>query len=55
MEVHIPDSVTNIGKDVFAECDALVIFTSRDSYAANWAKDNGIDCEYVEAQRPETE
>lgn len=54
-EAHIPDSVQEIGRDAFAECDSLVVFVSRDSYAAKWAMDNDIDREYGDDEALPTE
>ena len=34
--IFIPDSVTNIGKDAFAGCDKLTIYTSQESPLRGW-------------------
>ena len=42
--VVIPESVTAIGKDVFAGCSNVVIMTSGGSYAEQYALENRIAC-----------
>ena len=39
--IIIPDSVTSIGERVFSHCDSLVIYCNADSYAEEWAQNNG--------------
>lgn len=45
-KLTIPDSVTYIGERAFGDCDALTLIVEHDSYAAEWAKENGLDYEY---------
>ncbi|MDD5790217.1 MAG: leucine-rich repeat domain-containing protein [Spirochaetia bacterium] len=40
-EIEIPASVKEIGADAF-NCDNLILIVNRDSYAAKWAKENGM-------------
>lgn len=40
--LYIPDSVEDIGAEAFAECDKLTIYCDADSYAAQYAEENGI-------------
>ena len=40
-EIGIPASVKEIGADAF-NCDNLILIVKRDSYAAKWAKENGM-------------
>jgi hypothetical protein len=40
--ITIPDSVTEIAENAFDACDHLAICASLDSYAAQYAEDNGI-------------
>lgn len=40
-EIGIPASVKEIGADAF-NCDNLILIVNRDSYAAKWAKENGM-------------
>ena len=47
--VTIPDSVTAIGKDAFADCPNLTLTVPRDSYAAQYCKDNGLAYQYPDA------
>ena len=42
--ITIPDSVSSIGKDSFAECNKLTIYCSSGSYAEQYAKKNSISC-----------
>lgn len=46
--ITIPDSVTSIGDGAF-EAYALTLIVSRDSWAEEWCKDNGIDYIYSDA------
>lgn len=46
--ITIPDSVTSIGDGAFEAC-ALTLIVSRDSWAEEWCKDNGIDYIYSDA------
>ena len=48
-EVVIPDSVTSIGLFAFGQCDMLTLTVGRDSYAAEYAKNNGITYTYPDA------
>ena len=40
--INIPDSVTEIGDKAFYGCENLTIYCSEDSFAWNYAKENGI-------------
>ncbi len=44
--IIIPDSVTSIGENAFSDCDSLTVTVGRDSYAAQYCKDNGISYQY---------
>lgn len=46
--ITIPDSVTSIGDGAFEAC-ALTLIVSRDSWAEEWCKDNGMDYIYSDA------
>lgn len=41
-KVEVPESVTSIGQDVFAECENLVVSVVSGSYAHQWCRENGI-------------
>ena len=47
--VTIPDSVTSIGDSAFSDCESLTATVSRDSYAAQYCKDNNINYTYPDA------
>lgn len=40
-KIGIPASIKEIGADAF-NCDNLILIVNRDSYAAKWAKENGM-------------
>ena len=48
-DITIPESVTQIGDSAFAFCSSLILIVERDSYAVQYAKDNGILYEYTDA------
>ena len=41
--------MTSIGEDAFSECDILTLTVSRDSYACQYAIDNGLVYTYPDA------
>ena len=47
--IELPDSVTSIGDSAFKKCDNLTMTVQRDSYAAQYAKDNNINYTYPDA------
>lgn len=47
--IVIPDSVTEIGIYAFADCDQLTITVSRDSYAAQYCRENNLNYTYPDA------
>ncbi|MDY2768370.1 MAG: leucine-rich repeat domain-containing protein, partial [Eubacteriales bacterium] len=48
--VSIPESVTSISKYAFAECSELLTLTVvRNSWAASWCKENGMNYTYTDA------
>ena len=47
--VTISNSVTAIGKDAFAECPNLTMTVTRDSFAARYCKDNGLNYQYTDS------
>lgn len=47
--VTIPASVTSMGDIVFDGCTKVTIYCYRDSYAAQWALDNGMSVKYLNA------
>ena len=47
--IELPDSVTSIGNRAFEYCDNLTITVQRDSYAAQYAKDNNLNYTYPDA------
>ena len=51
-KVTIPDSVTEIGADAFLGCHKLVIVCSEDSFAHEYATENGISVELIESEEP---
>ena len=47
--ITIPDSVTHIGADAFRDCSALTAITvGRNSFAAQYCKDNGLPYTYTD-------
>ena len=48
-DITIPDSVTSIGNGAFNGCASFTLIVSRDSWAEEWCKDNGIDYIYSDA------
>ncbi len=47
--IEIPESVTEIGEDAFYGCDSLTLIVEKDSYAAQYAKENDIPYTYPDA------
>ena len=47
--IELPESVTSMGIDVFKRCDNLTMTVQRDSYAVQYAKDNGLNYTYPDA------
>ena len=47
--VTLPDSLTFIGNYAFSFCDALTLIVPRDSYACQYAIDNGLSYPYPDA------
>lgn len=47
--ITIPDSVTTIGAGAFNGCDSLTLTVSRDSYALQYCKENGIKYTYPDS------
>ena len=47
--IELPDSVTSIGISAFGYCDNLTVTVQRDSYAAQYAKDNNLNYTYPDA------
>ena len=47
--ITIPDSVTSIGSEAFADCESLTLTVGRDSYAMQYAKENGLNYQYSDA------
>ena len=48
--VSIPESVTSISKYAFADCSEFLTLTVvRNSWAANWCKENGMNYTYTDA------
>ena len=44
--ITLPDRVTNIGKVAFQRCDNLTITVPRNSYAAQYCKENNLNYTY---------
>ena len=48
--ITLPESLESIGTDAFADCPKNMQFTVvRDSYAAKWCKENGLNYTYPDA------
>ena len=47
--ITIPESVISIGEYVFDGCDLLTVTVARDSYAAQYCKDNNLKYTYTDA------
>lgn len=48
--ITVPDSVTQIGDDAFGYCTSLVLTVTRDSYAEQYANENGLEYTYPDAE-----
>ncbi|MBR3765521.1 MAG: leucine-rich repeat domain-containing protein [Clostridia bacterium] len=46
--LNIPENVTAIGADAFLACSALTITVPRDSYAAQYCKENNLPYTYID-------
>lgn len=51
-EITIPDNVTDINQTAFSGCEDLVIYCNTDSYAHQYALDNGFDFILLDAPVP---
>ena len=47
-KIMIPPSVKRIEEGVFEGCERITIFTTKDSYAAKYARENNIKLRIVE-------
>ena len=47
-KIEIPKSVKEIGKDAFIECNRLSMIVEKDSYAEQYAEENGITYSYFD-------
>ena len=47
--ITIPESVTSIGDDAFSDCANLAFTVPRDSYAAQYCKENNLNYTYPDA------
>ena len=49
VSVTIPDSVKSIGENAFSSCSVLNVTVERNSYAAQYCKENGIPYDYPDS------
>lgn len=47
--ITIPDSVTSIGEYAFSWCSSLTLTVTRDSYAAQYCKEKGLNYTYTDS------
>ncbi len=47
--LNIPETVNHIGTDAFMDCPQLILTVPRNSYAAQWAKENNVPYTYPDA------
>ena len=47
--ITIPDSVTSIGDSAFFYCSSLTLTVTRDSYAAQYCKEKGLNYTYTDS------
>ena len=49
-DIVLPVSLTTIGDRAFYDCDKLTLVVDRDSYAAQYAEESGLQYTYTESQ-----
>lgn len=49
-QVLLTEKCATIEEDAFENCDNLTICAPEDSYAANWAKENGVSLEIIDSE-----
>lgn len=52
--IFLPKSMTSIGEEAFSDCDSLTITVQRDSYAAEYCKENDLKYTFTDTNSEDT-